>query len=103
MVARVNGPRLAGARAEAGLTAEQLGELVGKSGWAVRSYERGLHAPRAVTLGRIAEALGREVGYFLEESEAPSGSDPRHGHPQVTPDELELLRILRQWRDGEQR
>ena len=57
--------RLVRARAEKGLTQEELAVAAGCSVFSIGKYERGERSPRGPMLRRIAEATDREVGWFF--------------------------------------
>lgn len=67
--------RIAAVRKAAGLTQEQLGELVGVSRQAVSKWEAGQTIPDAVTIARLCEALHVSADYVLLGKE-PDGSQP---------------------------
>jgi transcriptional regulator with XRE-family HTH domain len=58
------GARIREARMEAGLTQDELSDLVGVGMRQIQYYESGESNPYR-TLRRIAEATGRSVGWFL--------------------------------------
>ena len=62
------GERIKQARTEAGLTQDQLAELIGVGMRQVQYYESGESDPYR-TLTRIAEATGRTVGWLLRGEE----------------------------------
>ena len=49
-----------------GLTAQQMGELIGVTSSQARKYEEGVNRIAAGRLYNIAQALGIDVGYFFE-------------------------------------
>ena len=59
------GDRIAAVRRAAGLTQEQLGELVGVTRQAVSKWESGQTVPDAVTVGRLCLALHVSADYVL--------------------------------------
>jgi len=65
-----NVERLALARAEAGLTQEELARATEISLASISKYERGERSPRGPRLRRIAEVTGKPVPWFFEEAVA---------------------------------
>lgn len=57
--------RIAAVRKAAGLTQEQLGELVGVTRQAVSKWESGQTVPDAITVGRLCLALHVSADYVL--------------------------------------
>ena len=73
------GDRIAAVRRAAGLTQEQLGELVGVTRQAVSKWESGQTVPDAVTVGRLCLALHVSADYVLlgkEPEDAGTGQPP---------------------------
>jgi transcriptional regulator with XRE-family HTH domain len=64
------GAKLAKARAERGWSLAQLAERSGLSTAAVHKIEKNGMTPTIASLMKIASALGKSVGYFVEESDA---------------------------------
>jgi transcriptional regulator with XRE-family HTH domain len=64
------GAKLAKARAERGWSLAQLAERAGLSTAAVHKIEKNGMTPTIASLMKIASALGKSVGYFVEESDA---------------------------------
>lgn len=62
------GNRLKVARAERGLSQEQLAQLAGVTRQTISSIETGLYGPSALLAFRLAEKLGKRVDelFFLE-------------------------------------
>jgi transcriptional regulator with XRE-family HTH domain len=58
--------RFARARAEAGLSQEELARLVGCSVFSIAGYERGKRHPRGPRLRKIAEVTGKPLSWFFE-------------------------------------
>lgn len=56
---------LATARAQAGLTQEELAAAVGCSVFSIGKYERGERSPRGPVLRRIADVTGKPIAYFF--------------------------------------
>ena len=71
--------RIAAARKLAGLTQEQLGELLGVTRQAVSKWESGQTVPDAVTVARLCEALHVSADYVL------LGREPEETDTQVPP------------------
>ncbi|WP_327329825.1 helix-turn-helix domain-containing protein [Streptomyces sp. NBC_01201] len=59
------GQRLATARRNAGLSQEQLGNLVGVERRTIQRYESGERDPRFTDLLLIADALGIDLAYLV--------------------------------------
>ena len=75
--------RIAAVRKAAGLTQEQLGELVGVTRQAVSKWEAGQTVPDALTVAKLCEALHVSADYVL------LGKEPEEqaaGEPYVPPD-----------------
>jgi transcriptional regulator with XRE-family HTH domain len=64
------GAKLAKARAERGWSLAQLAERAGISTAAVHKIEKSGMTPTIASLMKIASALGKSVGYFVEEPDA---------------------------------
>jgi transcriptional regulator with XRE-family HTH domain len=64
------GAKLAKARAERGWSLAQLAQRAGLSTAAVHKIEKNGMTPTIASLMKIASALGKSVGYFVEESDA---------------------------------
>jgi transcriptional regulator with XRE-family HTH domain len=64
------GAKLAKARAERGWSLAQLAERAGLSTAAVHKIEKSGMTPTIASLMKIASALGKSVGYFVEEPDA---------------------------------
>jgi transcriptional regulator with XRE-family HTH domain len=61
------GAKVAAARQERGWSLQELGRRAGVSATAVHKIERSGMTPTITTLMKVASALGRSVGYFIEE------------------------------------
>lgn len=57
-------------RARRGLSLKELGELSGVNCGMISQYERGFYKPHAVTLAKLAKALGCDVADIIEKEEA---------------------------------
>lgn len=79
--------RIAAVRKAAGLTQEQLGELVGVSRQAVSKWESGQTVPDAVTVARLCEALNVSADYVLlgQEPEEDPSAPPAYMPPDTCP------------------
>jgi transcriptional regulator with XRE-family HTH domain len=64
------GAKVAKARAERGWSLAQLGERAGLSTAAIHKIEKSGMTPTIASLMKVASALGKSVGYFVEEIEA---------------------------------
>ena len=58
------------AREARGLTREQLAVRIGRSYPMLAQYEAGSKVPSVEALMRIADELGRPVGYFFDEGDS---------------------------------
>ena len=67
--------RLKQARKSAGLTQQQLGELIGKTSDTVRGYEKGRIDLPVPALEALAAATGRDVRWFFQVSGSAAGVD----------------------------
>jgi len=65
------GGKLAKARAERGWSLQQLADRAGVSPAAVHKIEKSGITPTIATLMKIAAALGKSVGYFVDEQDPP--------------------------------
>lgn len=79
--------RIAAVRKAAGLTQEQLGELVGVSRQAVSKWEAGQTVPDAVTMAVLCEALHVSADYVLlgKEPENNGAASPVYTMPDTCP------------------
>jgi transcriptional regulator with XRE-family HTH domain len=59
------GERISRLRRSAGLSQEELGRRAGVKAVQISKYERGVYAPRAAILGRVAVALETTADYLL--------------------------------------
>ena len=59
------GEKLKAARIAAGMTQQQLAEAAGLTQKDVSRYESGKHEPGALTLKRMAQALGCSMDYLV--------------------------------------
>ncbi len=62
--------RIARARAEAGLTQEELAAEMGCSVFSIGKYERGERSPLGPRLRRLALVTGKPVAWFFSENGA---------------------------------
>ena len=60
----VDGQKLSEARAEAGLTQDDVAEMTGLSISAIRRYERGISSPATRTLQTLASIFNKGAGWF---------------------------------------
>ncbi|MFF2384053.1 helix-turn-helix transcriptional regulator [Streptomyces sp. NPDC058108] len=66
MAARAfDGPALRDQRRLAGLSAAQLAAAVGRTEWAIWSYERGLTSPSVSVAATLADTLGLRLDQLL--------------------------------------
>lgn len=79
--------RIAAVRKAAGLTQEQLGELVGVTRQAVSKWESGQTVPDAITMGRLCLALHVSADYVLlgKEPEEAGTGQPAPVQPEYCP------------------
>ncbi|MDD2586943.1 MAG: helix-turn-helix transcriptional regulator [Syntrophomonadaceae bacterium] len=85
------GKKLQIAREEAGLSQEQLANLLGCAQSTLSNYEKGKRRLYLTQLEQIAEALGKPIDYFVKRT------TPTRCFTQITnalSDEPELLQIL---------
>jgi len=68
------GPKVRALRKQAGLSLQQLAEVANVSAAAIHKIEQSGMVPTITTLLKVAGALGRPVGYFVDEEAA--GADP---------------------------
>ena len=66
------GKRISRLRRIAGLSQEELGRRAGVDEVRISKYERGVHAPGAAVLGRIAVALETTTDYLLAGQVSPA-------------------------------
>lgn len=78
--------RIAAVRRAAGLTQEQLGELVGVTRQAVSKWEAGQTVPDALTVAKLCEALHVSADYVLLGREPEEQAIPEPEEPYVLPD-----------------
>ncbi len=74
---RALGRRIAALREQRGWGQDELGRQVGVTGDAVGNYERGIHAPRPLTLVRLRHVFSVSVDYLLAGAVAGEVADPR--------------------------
>ena len=74
--------RIAAVRKAAGLTQEQLGELVNVSRQAVSKWESGQAVPDALTIAELCRKLHVSADYLLLGTDPDSGAEP--GNPDYT-------------------
>lgn len=78
--------RIAQARKDAGLTQEQLGELVGVTRQAVSKWESGQTTPDVLTIGKLCQVLGVSADYLLLGKVPDSGTDEKEWEmPELCP------------------
>lgn len=61
-------------RKKRGLSREQLGQMIGMTGGAIGSYERGITIPKRRTVEKIAHALGVSTEKIMKDTVAPINS-----------------------------
>ncbi len=93
------GQRLRDLRAELGLSLREVEERGGPSKDVLSPIERGVHKPRAQTLGKIAKAFGMSVADLRAELEGQGAlaAGPL-GDPLAHPEAQEWLREHENWR-----
>jgi len=57
--------RIKDARVQAGLSQEKLGDAIGVTFQQVQKYEKGINRVASDRLQRIADVLGKPIGYFF--------------------------------------
>jgi len=90
------GSRIRIYRQQAGLSQEQLAELVGVSFQQIQKYESGFTTLSITKLQQIALALKVSVADFFD-------AEPSKGDVILTAEERELLQAYRQVKNGEMR
>jgi len=86
------GERLRVARQLAGVSQQQLGDVLGVSFQAVQKYESGENRLSAGRLVKAAAFLGVDLAFFAKEPPPPGGSA---APTNFTTDEIELIRAWR--------
>ncbi len=74
---RALGRRIAALREQRGWGQDELGRRIGVIGDAVGNYERGIHAPRPLTLLRLRQLFAVSVDYLLVGAVPGEIADPR--------------------------
>ena len=87
-----SGRHLKAARTLAGMTQQQLGDIVGIKFQQIQKYETGMNRISASRLWDIAEALDAPVSFFFEGLESQSGNDELLGDLMSDKEALELVR-----------
>lgn len=64
---KFSGLRVKDARELAGLSRDRLAEIIKVTGHTIYNWEHGLFFPDAEDLPKLAEALGKPVGWFFVE------------------------------------
>jgi transcriptional regulator with XRE-family HTH domain len=90
------GARIRTYRQQAGLSQEQLAELVGVSFQQIQKYESGFTTLSITKLQQISSALKVSVADFF-------GTEPSMGEVILTAEERELLQAYRQVKNSEMR
>lgn len=72
MIKELIGKKLKATRLDKGLTIQELTNLSGVSANMISRLERGLTVPSVKILMKLASALGKSIGYFVEEAEKGS-------------------------------
>lgn len=80
------GTRIRAVRKERGLTLKELERISGFSATHISEIERGKTSPTIGALVRIAQALGRDPSYFLEEEQLKEIAVVRSGERQPLPE-----------------
>ncbi len=86
------GSRIRNVRKQRGLTLKELERISGFSATHISEIERGKTSPTIGALVRIAEALGKETSFFLEEEELNEIAVVRHHDRQPLPEEAIKVR-----------
>lgn len=71
----LTGQKIKAARRHNGLTLDQLADLVGTSRFHLIKLEKGLHAPRAAMVEKLAAATGKTPAFFGTQFGSSEGSD----------------------------
>lgn len=87
------GERIKTARVAAGLSQQQLADVVGTHVMGISKWERGIALPNSDSLGKLTGALGVSADYLLGRTDDPAGvileSD-------LSADEKRILALVRQ-------
>ena len=84
------GARLKAARDARGWTLSRLAAECGKGENELSMYERGARAMTVTSLWQVARGLGRPVGWFFKDIEAPGWAPPRPPRPALKAKRLAL-------------
>lgn len=87
--------RLKELRKKAGLTQQQLGNLIGVTKVSICCYENGTRTPTLDTLVDLANCLNVELAYFLGADYFVVAEDDNKCSINVAKDEIELIKELR--------
>lgn len=91
--------RLKEIRKQAGLTQQQLGDLIGVTKVSVCCYEKGTRTPTLETLVDLANVLNVEFTYLLgNDGYAVAEDDVEYGM-NLAKDEMNLIKVLRAHRE----
>ena len=74
------GERIKEARLNAGLTQQELGELIGVRKQTITGYEKGEREPDAIKLNKIAQVLGVSGDYLLNLGDEAYGNNDSREH-----------------------
>lgn len=87
--------RLKETRKEAGLTQQELGDMIGVTKVSVCCYEKGTRTPTLDTLIDLANALHVEFTYLLGNDDYVVADDDKAYGVNIAKDEIKLLKALR--------
>lgn len=91
--------RLKEIRKQAGLTQQQLGDMIGVTKVSVCCYEKGTRTPTLDTLVDLANVLNVEFTYLLgNDSYMVAEDDTKYGM-NLAKDEMNLIKVLRTHRE----
>ncbi|HWQ75503.1 MAG TPA: helix-turn-helix transcriptional regulator [Syntrophomonas sp.] len=88
------GKKLQLAREEAGLSQEQLANMLGCAQSTLSNYEKGKRRLYLTQLENIAELLDKPIEYFMESASSNNDSSPMQNMSDSEDDDQELLQII---------
>lgn len=91
--------RLKEIRKQAGLTQQQLGDMIGVTKVSVCCYEKGTRTPTLDTLVDLANVLNVEFTYLLGNDNYMVAEDDEAYGMNLAKDEMNLIKILRTHRE----
>ena len=91
----VFGKRLKEIRKKAGITQQQLGDMVGVTKVSICCYENGTRTPTLETLIDLADSLNVHLNYLLGVDALAIDEDDKNNTLNIAKDEIELIKELR--------